>query len=74
MRSRLGLAAITKEYVQFVESGDLGHRGGEPLLHRLDGTLGVGLLVASGRHAEVGIEGVVAGQPRRTADGARSRP
>ena len=62
VRCALGLAAIAKERVQFVEIGDAGHRRGEPALHGLDGALGVGLLVAAGRHAEVGVEDVVAGQ------------
>ena len=53
---------MTKEDVQFVEIGDAGHRGGEPALHGLDGPLGVGLLVAAGRHAEQGLEDVVTGQ------------
>ena len=58
----LGLAALAKERVQFIEIGDAGHGRGEPALHGLDGALGVGLLIASCRHAEVGIEGVVTGQ------------
>src|SRR5262249_12152368 len=44
----LGLAALTKEDVQFIKIGDAGHRGGEPALHGLDGPLGVGLLVTAG--------------------------
>ena len=60
----LGLAALAKERVQFIEIGDAGHGRGEPLLHGLDGPLGVGLLVAAGRHAEERGEDVVAGQRR----------
>ena len=48
--------------VQFIEIPNAGHRRGEPALHGLDGCLGVGLLVAPSRHAEEGIEDVVAGQ------------
>ena len=59
-----GLAAVAKERVQLIEIGDPGHRRGESLLHRLDGPFGVGLLVAAGRHAEVRLEDVVAGQRR----------
>ena len=58
----LGLAALAEVHVQFIEIPHAGHRSGEPTLHGLDGSLGVGLLVAPSRHAEEGIEDVVAGQ------------
>ncbi len=38
------------------------HGCGEPLLHRLDRALGVGFLVTPGRHAELRLEDVMAGQ------------
>ena len=60
----LGPAPAEKQPVQLDEIGDAGHRRGEPLLHGLDGPLGVGLLVAPGRHAEPGLEHVMAGQGR----------
>jgi len=60
----LGLATIAKESVQLLKIGNAGHRGSEAALHGLDGTLGVGLLVAAAGHAEAGVEDVVAGQRR----------
>ena len=60
----LGLAPAAERRVQLIEVGDAGHRGGEPLLDGLDGPLGVGLLVAAGRHAEPRLEHVMAGQGR----------
>jgi hypothetical protein len=58
----LGLTTVAEECVQFIEIGDTGDRGGEAALHGLDGPLGIGLLVSACRHAELGGEGVVAGQ------------
>ena len=58
----IGLAAVTKEDVQFIKVSDAGHRGGEPALHGLDGPLGIGLLVAAAGHAEERLEDVVTGQ------------
>ena len=55
-------APVPQPLVQLVESGDARHGGGESPLDGLDGALGVGLLVAPGRHAELGLEEVVAGQ------------
>ncbi len=58
----LGLAAIPKMAVQLIEVRHARDRGGEAALHGLDGAFGVGLFVAPSRHAEQGIEDVVAGQ------------
>ena len=58
----LGIAAIAKERVQFIEVSRARHGRGESALHGLDGPLGVGLLVAAGRHAEERVEDVMAGQ------------
>src|SRR5579872_640429 len=55
----LDLATVAKERVQFIEIGDARHRGGEAALHGLDGPLGVGLLVAAGRHAESRIKDIM---------------
>ena len=59
-----GLAPAAERGVQLVEVVDAGHGRGEPLLDGLDGALGVGLLVAAGRHAELRLEDVMAGQGR----------
>ena len=58
----LGQAEPAENTVQLVEVGDPGDRGGEAALDRLDRALGVGFLVAVGRQAIAGIEGVVARQ------------
>ena len=55
-------ASLPHVFVQFVDAGDAWHGGGEPPLDGADGALDVGLLVGLGGEAELGLEGVVAGQ------------
>ena len=57
-----GLAAVAKERVQLSKVGDTRHRRGESFLYRLDGPLGVGLLVATCRHAEARFKDVMASE------------
>ena len=58
----LGFAAAPKILVQFLEVLDARDGGGESALDGPDGALGVGLFVATSRHAEKRLEDVVAGQ------------
>ena len=60
----LGQAALVQVGVQRRQIADLGDRRGPAALQIVDAVLDARLLVAAPRHAEQGLEGVVAGQGR----------